>query len=103
MVVFEAAKQVENIQVLRGELFLLFQNLGAFFAGPFNVSTESLDSLAADQGKQKNNQSNDQKHSFCHFPKLLLFSKILVENRKYSDKIMQVLADPAQYNTSALG
>jgi hypothetical protein len=55
MVVFEVAEQIENIQALRGELFLLFQNLGAFFAGPFDVSAESLDSLAADQSKQKNN------------------------------------------------
>ena len=101
MVVFEAAEQVENIQVLRGELFLLFQNLGAFFAGPFDVSAKSLDSLAADQSKQKNNQSHDQKHPFCHLPKLLLLSKILVEKHKYSGNIMQVSANPAQYNTSA--
>jgi hypothetical protein len=59
MVVFEAAEQVENIQALIGEIFLLFQNLGAFFTGPFDVSAESLDGLAADQSKQKNNQSHD--------------------------------------------
>ena len=101
MVVSEAAEQVENIQAFRGELFLLFQNLGAFFADPFDISAESLDSLAADQSKQKSNQSNDQKHSFCHLPKLLLFSKILVENHKYSGNIMQVSANPVQHNTLA--